>query len=495
MVGAAAGSSSRAQPDKASGSSAGHDAGAEPDSQGSGGSRALEPDNDAGPARDRDAIETDPGSADWPSYGHDLAQTRSNPSETKIGVANVAQLQLKWTWSTTAVTSTPVVRAGSVYFGDWQGNVVALDAKTGKETWRVAGSNQVVPEISGSLTVTDDAIYSGGDNAMLYRLTPKTGMFDWSVQLDDGGSSRTYDSPALIGNIVIAGVGSYQNINPTTTDDKNKPFRGSVVARDIATGAELWKFSTTDDTGSSVVSSPAIDPARKRVFIGTGQNYTGDSPYADSLLALDYETGKRVWSMQFTTNDIYSLAMLDGPDKDVLATPLLFSVDGRDLVGACDKGGNYYVLDRDGKSVWAKKLTEGGHHGGVMGSPAYANGVIFVCSGDFTTDMTFGAGQDGPAKSVLLALKAGDGSTLWSAPIDGACYGAVSHANGVVYLPTVSGHLRAFDAANGNPLWDRELGGSSAGGVSIVDGMLYVSYGWDWVFNSVQGGVQAYGLP
>jgi hypothetical protein len=55
--------------------------------------------------------------------------------------------------------------------------------------------------------------------------------------------------------------------------------------------------------------------------------------------------------------------------------------------------------------------------------------------------------------------------------------------------------LRAFDAANGNPLWDRELGGSSAGGVSIVDGMLYVSYGWDWIFNSVQGGVQAYGLP
>jgi outer membrane protein assembly factor BamB len=304
------------------------------DARASAGSRAVDREDDAGSARDMDSTIA-PRSVDWSSYGHDLTQTGSNPSETEISVANVAQLQLKWTWSTIAVTSTPVVRAGSVYFGDWQGNLVALDAKTGKESWRVMGPNQVVQEISGSQTLTDDALYSGGDNAMLYRVNPRTGAFDWSVQLDDGGNARTYDSPAVIGDIVIAGVGSYQNINPAATSDTNKPFRGSIVARDIATGAPVWKFYTTDTTGTSVVSSPAIDPVRKRVFIGTGQNFTGDSPYADSLLALDYETGKLVWSTQFTKNDVYSLAMLDGPDKDVLATPMLFSAGGRDLVRRC----------------------------------------------------------------------------------------------------------------------------------------------------------------
>jgi polyvinyl alcohol dehydrogenase (cytochrome) len=109
--------------------------------------------------------------------------------------------------------------------------------------------------------------------------------------------------------------------------------------------------------------------------------------------------------------------------------------------------------------------------------------------------MTLGAGQDGPAKSTLIALKARDGSQAWTVPIAGSCYGAISYANGVVYLPTVDGYLRAYDASNGTSLWNQSLGGSTAGGVSISDGMLFVSWGWDWVVSSVNGGVQAYGLP
>jgi outer membrane protein assembly factor BamB len=118
--------------------------------------------------------------------------------------------------------------------------------------------------------------------------------------------------------------------------------------------------------------------------------------------------------------------------------PSLFTAGEVDVVGAADKAGNYYVLDRAGKLLWATKLTPGGHHGGVMGSPAYSNGMIYVCSVDYTTDMTLG--------------------------------GRMS-------------------------LWNQSLGGSTAGGVSISDGMLFVSWGWDWVVSSVNGGVLAYGLP
>jgi polyvinyl alcohol dehydrogenase (cytochrome) len=463
-------------------------------SPGAAGNSAMAADEDAGPPIDVNQV-TGLNSEEWHSYGHDLFQTRSNSAETKIGVNNVGTLKLKWSWSKAAVTSTPVAFSGMLYFGDWQGNVVALDAMTGQESWRVLAPMQTLVEITGSASVSDAAVYIGGDNAMLYRLDRKTGALAWSVQVDPGGTSHIYSSPAVIDNLAIVGVASYQNINPSATGAGNEPFRGVIVARDINSGAEAWKFKTTTDTGVGVVSSAAVDPVRKLMFVGTGQNYTGDSPYADSLIALNYETGKLAWSMQFTKGDIYALSKLDGPDRDLLTAPSLFTVGEVDVVGAADKAGNYYVLDRAGKLLWATKLTPGGHHGGVMGSPAYSNGMIYVCSGDYTTDMTLGAGQDGPAKSTLLALKARDGSQAWTVPIAGACYGAISYANGVVYLPTVDGYLRAYDASNGTSLWNQSLGGSTAGGVSMSDGMLFVSWGWDWVVSSVNGGVQAYGLP
>jgi glucose dehydrogenase len=84
------------------------------------------------------------------------------------------------------------------------------------------------------------------------------------------------------------------------------------------------------------------------MFIGTGQNYTGDSPYADSLIALNYETGKLAWSMQFTKGDIYALSKLDGPDRDLLTAPNLFTVGEVDVVGAADgaRTNRRFVLPR-----------------------------------------------------------------------------------------------------------------------------------------------------
>ena len=242
-------------------------------------------------------------------------------------------------------------------------------------------------------------------------------------------------------------------------------------------------------------SSAAVDPARKRMFIGTGQNYdASDSPYADSLIALDYETGERVWHQQFTKADEYSLSKPDGPDHDVLSTPLLFTANGVDMVAVGDKGAGFHALQRDGTPVWSKQLTPGGHHGGVMGAPAYHHGVIYVCSNDFSTDQTFGLGQDAPAESVLFGLRAADGAELWQVRIPSGCYGAVSYANGVVYLPAIDGQLRAFDAVTGQALWSDALGQSSAGAVTIAGGMLFVSYGWDWILPDVPGGIRAYAL-
>jgi outer membrane protein assembly factor BamB len=376
---------------------------------------------------------------------------------------------------------------------NWLNETVALDAATGDELWHTALPNQPTLGQLGSPAVTDDAVYVGGDNSMLVRLDRQSGTPVWSVQVDDdGGAKRIYASPVIIDDMVIVGVASWQNINPFPD---GRSFRGSLVARRLDTGAPVWRVVFTETTGVGIVSSPAVDSARHLLFLGTGQNYTGDSPYADSLVAIDYIEGKIVWHNQFLSGDIYSLERPDGPDMDVLASPVLYTVDGVDMVAAANKGGVFRACERDGKQRWSIELTKGGHTGGVMGSSAYAGGTHYVCSSEFATDMGGGTGQNGPTVSQLFAVDAANGSVRWKQTLEGNCFAAVSYANNVVYLPTGRGELRAFDAKDGTILATLPLGGSSAGGVSIVDGVVYVSYGWDWLLPAVPGGIVAFGLP
>lgn len=446
---------------------------------------------------DEPAIDTRLESNEWLSYGHDLFNTRHNPGETRITRDNVAQLQLKWSWETAAVTSTPSYRAGVLYFGDWQGGVVAVDAGSGKERWRSFDPQSLFGMITASPTLERDALFIGGNGSLWYRLDPQNGAIRWTNNVrSQGGSANTLSSLLNVGPLVIAGLASFQNINPIDDVIGAPDFHGSVIALDAVSGKQIWEFQTTTGRGAGVCSSIAVDPVRKRLFFGTGQNYDEtDSPYADSLIALDYETGKYAWHAQFNRGDSWSLFNMGAGDLDLLASPVLYTVNGVDMVAAGDKGGSFRAFDRDGHPQWQVQLSPGGHHGGVMGSAAVHDGVIYVCSGDFTTDNGDTADQSGPATSSLLALDAGSGVTRWRTPIEGTCYAAVSHANGVVYLPGGDGSLHAFDDRDGRLLWSAPLGQSSAGGVGIANGMLFVSYGWSWSDLAPPGGVKAFGLP
>jgi polyvinyl alcohol dehydrogenase (cytochrome) len=435
-------------------------------------------------------------SANWISYGRDLSNTRHNDHEQRLSVDSVANLQLKWSWTTAAVTSTPAYRDGRLYFGDWSGFIVSLDAASGQEHWRVRDPQLAVGQITGSPFADEDAVYVGGIFGFWYRVDRQSGALEWTRLASDGGSANSISSLARIDNLVIAGVASFQNVNPIDAVVMAEPFRGSVVALDAASGDKVWEFVLTTGSGVGVSSSAAIDPARRRLFIGTGQNYDQtDSPYADSLVALDYLTGQYAWHAQFTAGDQWALGDSSRGDLDVLSTPILFTVGEVDMVAVGDKAGSFRAFDRDGKPQWMQQLAPGGYHGGVMGSPAYHDGVIYICSGDFSTDDGQEMGTGGPTQSHLFALDAGTGTTRWTVPITGTCYGSVTHANGVVYLAAGDGQLRAFADDDGRQLFAAALGQSSAGGVTVADGMLFVSYGWSWSDPAAAGGVKAFGLP
>jgi polyvinyl alcohol dehydrogenase (cytochrome) len=282
------------------------------------------------------------------------------------------------------------------------------------------------------------------------------------------------------------------------------PFRGAVVAFDKSTGEPRWRVPVTVDggTGVSVWSSPAADTGRGLVFIGTGQQYAPpDTPYSDALVAIDYKAGTIKWARQFTAGDSWTLNGGGGNDYDVGASPNLFEVNGKAMVGVGDKAGNYYGVNRDtGVIEWTAPLNPGGKTGGVMATAAYHDGVIYVLGNDGASGGG-GFGTAGPPRGTLYALDAATGTPKWEKDTAGA-FGAITYANGVVYFPTLEStalsqpsRINAVRASDGEPIWTQTPGEPLAGGFSVSDGMLYVGNGWVWLAQGpVLGGVVAYGL-
>ncbi|MGB5810533.1 MAG: PQQ-binding-like beta-propeller repeat protein [Polyangiales bacterium] len=448
-----------------------------------------------------------PSGSDWPTFGHDLQHTRSNPTENTIGVDNVADLELVWEHRGVEVSSTPSIVDGVVYFADWSGLLYARKAIDGSEVWT---SDNGGIGITASLAVGPDTIFIGDRQAVLHSIDRDTGEFRWSAQLDAHPSANLTGSPIPVDDIVIVGVSSGE----LGSEKEDYTFRGSIVAVGQSDGVERWRVYVSQDdetsgAGVSVWSTPSIDIERQLMFIGTGQSYEQPAgPMSDSLIAIDYVTGEVAWVRQYTENDVYRLFMPipKGPDADIGAAPNLFRIGGRDVVGVGDKGGVYAVFDRaTGEPVWRTKLGPGSHLGGIMAPAAYAEGTLFVATNlwpsGFDSSIAFVPDFDLPENtSELIALDATDGSELWRTPVSSPTIGGAMHANGVVYSGHTLGMAQAFDASDGRVLWQDRVGDTLASGQVVSDGMLFVTHGFSFIGitgagSGFTGGLRAYALP
>src|SRR5262245_56050818 len=244
-------------------------------------------------------LSTCAAAADWPVYGHDHRNSRTNPVASTISPDNVARLGARWNIAgLSAVTSTPAVVDGTVYFGDWSGMFHAVRANDGTEIW----SRSLGSPIRPSPLVAGDRVYTPVSNGNFYALRRDTGDVVWMAPLDTQPLLSIDSSPTLAGDTIVMGVASFeQGIRKT-----DYTFRGNVVGLDADTGQVRWRVYTTENdatagAGVSVWSSAAVDDARKLVYIGTGQTYEQPaSPRGDSIIAIRYETGDVAWVHQFT---------------------------------------------------------------------------------------------------------------------------------------------------------------------------------------------------
>ena len=423
----------------------------------------------------------------WPVYGHDASNTRTNTSETEIDATSVSELTKSWEIDElVGVTGTPTVSDGVAYFGDWKGVIWAVEADTGDEVW----TSEIGGMVVGAPAVDGDAVYVSSGHS-LFRLDRATGAQEWRAETDDHPQAQINASPVVVDGLVLQGTATFENV--LIKDEYT--FRGSIGAYDVASGEERWRLSTTpaDATsgpGAGVWSTPAVDEERGLIFVGTGQSLSEPTaPLTDSILAIDYETGTLEWSTQFTYPDVFSAAHPEGKDADVGASPNLWTSDGQDLVGAGDKGGTFHALDRDtGEVVWETVLTPGSVFGGQIGSSAFVDGSLIASSN--VGDPESNAPTD---VTKVFALDPATGDVRWtSEDFPGKIFAPIGAVPGVAFVGTDRGMLAALDTGTGEQLWSFEAPAKTGCGPSIVDGRVLWGYGFTLFDGPGPGGVLSF---
>ena len=315
----------------------------------------------------------------WPAYGGNNAGTRYSALK-QINRANVHQLRIAWTYDTGEgrgdAQTQPIVVDG-IFFGITpKHRVIALNAATGALVWKFdsglegRGPNRGLTFWSHG---SDQRIFVG-IKSFLYELDAKTGKpieaFGDKGRIDlrkDLGRDATKVSillttPGVIyKNLIIVG-GRMPEALPSAP--------GDVRAYDVRNGKLRWSFHTIPHPGEAGYETwpkdawtysgsannwcgMAVDERAGLVYVPTGSAASdfygsdrgGDNLYANTLLALDAATGKRVWHFQAVHHDIW--------DRDFPSPPTLVNLRAGKAIAQTTKNGMVYLFDRkNGRSLF-----------------------------------------------------------------------------------------------------------------------------------------------
>lgn len=473
----------------------------------------------------------------WTSAGQNLRNTRYQSVETRIGVDNVANLGVKWAFTTEGdVSAIPAVDGTKVYVPDWKGNLYAVDRATGSQVWKkkisdvsgVPGDKaRATPVISGNKVIIGTLGPFGGGGKML-AFDKNTGELLWKTTLDGHPTAVITQSAVAFNGLVYVGVSSLEEVFAASAIVPGYvccSFRGSLLALDVNTGAIRWKTYLVPQgyTGGAVWgSSPAIDVRRSQVYIATGNNYSvpsetlecitaaGSDPNAqracispddhfDSIVALDLRSGVIRWATaalpyDASTGDCVlgegaNCPQPAGPDFDFGQGPALFTVKqaghgkSRDVVGAGQKSGQYWALDPDtGAVLWVTAAGPGGTAGGLQWGSAVDGLRVYTANANYQRKPWRMPDGSVVTSGMWSGLEIATGRLLWqvSPPDGGSTSGPVTTANGVVFGCSLdpAGHMYALNAATGAVLWQFASGGSCLSGAAISNGTVFWGSGY-----------------
>src|SRR4051794_39408160 len=148
---------------------------------------------------------------DWSSYGHDLANTRSQPAEKTLTTTVVPTLTKAWAFSASQgggdgdFTGTPVISGGCMYIASTSGWVFAVNADTGQKVWSTKVDKDG-SEITSSPTVADGQVFVAvGRTGKPYvaSLDQRTGKVRWQTITDTQDGADSYASPVVFDGVLF----------------------------------------------------------------------------------------------------------------------------------------------------------------------------------------------------------------------------------------------------------------------------------------------------
>ncbi len=485
--------------------------------------------------------------ADWMTYSGSYSGVRHSALRS-IDRGNVNRLTLKWLHqveNSPPLEVTPLVRNGVMFVSYPPCNVNALNAATGRKlwSWRCTPLNNLGGEfgiINRGVALLDDKIFYAAPDARLFALDAKTGKQVWNATVEaDNKIYYITGAPIAFRDVVVTGTSSRQI------------GRSAIVAYDVNTGKERWRFHTVPgpgerghetwagdswrNGGGPVWLAGSYDPELDLLYWGVGNpkpDYDdevrkGDNLFTNSVVALKGATGELSWHFQFVP--------ADNRDWGANQIPVLVNYS---QAGAIEKrmlwanrNGYFYVFDREkGKYLFSKafaqatwtpglddkgrplplppetgnegRLTYPGNYGAThWSSPTYYAERDLLILPVLEQGMVYFKSYKSPPRAsgrsfytAIRALNARTGELVWERKheprlTDNFMPGLASTVAGLVFGSDQSTFF-ALDADNGEVLWSTETGGTI-----IASPMTFEANGEQFVSIAAGGDLLTFGLP
>jgi PQQ-dependent dehydrogenase (methanol/ethanol family) len=384
----------------------------------------------------------------------------------------------------------PTYADGKVFYTTLDGHVVAVDAATGGEVWKVK-----VGDINTGETLTMAPLVAKG-KVFVGNSGGEYGVRGWIQALDAADGKQVWkayntgpDADVLIGS-------------------QFKPFYAMDQGKDL--GVTTWPPDAWQQGGGNVWGWLSFDPDLNLLYHGTGnpgpwnaEMRPGDNKWTAGIFARDPDTGAARWFYQFSPHDLYDW---DGINENILLD-MPWQGQPRKVVVRPDRNGHIYVLDRvTGEVLSAEPF----HHltatagvdlktgrlnyvpekapqmnrvvrdicptapGAKDWNPStfsHQTGLLYIPHNNLCMDwqvesVNYIAGTPyvgaevrmypGPGghRGVLTAWDVAKARKVWEIPENFPVWsGAMSTAGGLVFYGTMDGWFKAVDARAGKVLW------------------------------------------